>query len=520
MAAVKRKQFSLEEKKTIISEVEKGMKKSDVARKYGISPSTLSTFLKDKESILKKLQVQVFDPSRKRIRNAQFQDVDSAVYKWFMDVRSRNIPLSGPLIREKGMKFARMLNIENFQASVGWLNRFRERYGIVAKCISGEAKDVPVESVNEWRKGEIVKLMKTYSPNDVFNADEAGIFFQLEPRKTLALKGDKCIGGKLSKQRITALFCCNKLGTEKRKVLIIGKSEKPRCFKNFKSLPCIYKANKKSWMTQGFFNEWLINFDKDMQKQKRKILLLIDNCTAHNEPPILNHIRVEYFPPNCTAILQPLDQGIIRAVKSRYKTMLLKRILCDLQNNVNRKCNMKEAIDMICGSWDDISQKTIAHCWKHAQIDQDLNKESTAQGSSDVLHDEEQTVEYEIESIWNSVKEKSSVSQSISFKDFLTADDNAVTCYSLTETDIVQSIVDDRILENDEESSEDEENEVITSKVTSAEALESLERVRNFISLQSSVPDNIFSNINHVHNFVLSAASNSLVQKKITDFLH
>ncbi len=71
---------------------------------------------------------------------------------------------------------------------------------------------------------------------------------------------------------------------------------------------------------------------------------------------------------------------------------------------------------------------------------------------------------------------------------------NVLTCYALTETDIVQSIADDRNLENDEESSEDEENEVIEDapKVTSAEALTSLETMRNFISLQSNVPDNIF----------------------------
>jgi len=147
---VKRKQFSSEEKKNIISEVDKGLKKGEVAKKYGISLSTLSTILKDRESILKQLQTSVFDPSRKRMRKAQFKDVDTPAYKWFQDVRSRNVPLTGPLIREKALEFAKMLEVENFQASVGWLNRFRERYGVLSKCISGEASDVPMNSVNEW----------------------------------------------------------------------------------------------------------------------------------------------------------------------------------------------------------------------------------------------------------------------------------------------------------------------------------------------------------------------------------
>jgi hypothetical protein len=180
------------------------------------------------------------------MRKAQFEDVDTVVYKWFQEVRSRNVPLTGSLIREKALEFAKMLGVENFQASVGWLNRFRERYGVLSKCISGEASDVPMNSVNEWRNGEVAALIKEYSPNDVFNANEAGVFFQLEPKRILAQKGDECVGGKASKQRITALFCCNKSGTEKRKILIIGKSAKPRCFKNCKSLPCTYTFNKKA----------------------------------------------------------------------------------------------------------------------------------------------------------------------------------------------------------------------------------------------------------------------------------
>ncbi|XP_054713680.1 tigger transposable element-derived protein 6-like [Uloborus diversus] len=277
----------------------------------------------------------------------------------------RDIPINGPLLREKVCHFAAMLEVENFQGSIGWLNRFRDRYGVVAKVICGEASDAPAQSISEWRSGEIAALIENYSPD---NADEAGIFYQLEPQKTSTFKADKCVGGKSSKQRLTAPFCCNKSGTEKRKILIIGKSAKPRCFKNCHSLPCEYRANKKSWMTQSLFNDWLPNFDKDMKKQNRKVLLLIDNCTAHNDLPNLDFVRAEYFPPNCTSVLQPLDQGIIRAVKARYRSLLLRHILLGIENDSGRKPNVKEAIEMIAGSWNEISENTIVNCWRHAQL--------------------------------------------------------------------------------------------------------------------------------------------------------
>jgi hypothetical protein len=39
----------------------------------------------------------------------------------------------------------------------------------------------------------------------------------------LIFKGEKCVGGKLSKEWITALVCVNADGSEKRKLLVTGK---------------------------------------------------------------------------------------------------------------------------------------------------------------------------------------------------------------------------------------------------------------------------------------------------------
>jgi hypothetical protein len=45
------------------------------------------------------------------------------------------------------------------------------------------------------------------------------------------------MGGKLSQERIIVMVVANRLGTEKRKLLVIGKPKKPRCFKNVVQLP-------------------------------------------------------------------------------------------------------------------------------------------------------------------------------------------------------------------------------------------------------------------------------------------
>ena len=151
------------------------------------------------------------------------------------------------------------------------------------------------------------------------------------------------------------MFYYNKSETEKRKILIILLSAKTRCFKNCKSLLCIYKFNKKARITQIIFIKVYIFWQTNKKKKEEKIFLLIDNRTLYNEPPKLDNIRVKYFPPNCTAILQPFGQGIITAVKSRYRAFLLRTILCDLKKNIQNRFNVKVAMEWICGAWDDIN---------------------------------------------------------------------------------------------------------------------------------------------------------------------
>ena len=127
---------------------------------------------------------------------------------------------------------------------------------------------------------------------DIYNAVETALFYKLMPNKTLELKGNKCFGGKSSKERITALLCTNSTGTDKLKPLIIGKFGKPRCLKEVQHLPCEYRHNTKAWMTSVVFKEWLLCLERRMKAEKRRILLIIDNCSCHNCVPChLEHVK-------------------------------------------------------------------------------------------------------------------------------------------------------------------------------------------------------------------------------------
>ena len=114
----------------------------------------------------------------------------------------------------------------------------------------------------------------------------------------------------------------------------------PRCFKrvNKKTLPVEYYANKKAWMTSGIFETWLKKFDKRMGRKGRKVLLFLDNATSHSNVQLCN-VKLKYLPANTTSILQPLDQGIILAMKRKYRKTQLRYIITQMERSKEKDCS-------------------------------------------------------------------------------------------------------------------------------------------------------------------------------------
>ncbi|GFW31518.1 tigger transposable element-derived protein 6 [Trichonephila clavipes] len=184
-------------------------------------------------------------------------------------------------------------------------------------------------------------------------------------KKTFTFKKEKCHGGKHSKERLTILLTVNIDGSEKITPLVIGKSAKPRCFKGINSFPTKYHSNKKAWMTTELFNEWLVSLNSDMKRDKRHILLFLDNCTVYNNAPPLSNVKLKFFPPNSTSKLQPLDQGIIHNFKTFYRREVVKSILDNLEYQQNvTTISILTALIMIDKAWRAVTLLTIHSCFK------------------------------------------------------------------------------------------------------------------------------------------------------------
>ena len=72
-----------------------------------------------------------------------------------------------------------------------------------------------------------------------------------------------------------------------------------------------YRNNAKAWMTSSIYQEWLLDWDRKLRNEGRKVLFFQDNFSGHVVPDSLTNISAINFEPNLTAHVQLNDQGII-----------------------------------------------------------------------------------------------------------------------------------------------------------------------------------------------------------------
>ncbi|KAH6934885.1 hypothetical protein HPB50_001586 [Hyalomma asiaticum] len=151
---------------------------------------------------------------------------------------------------------------------------------------------------------------------------------------------------------------------------------------------------------------------------KLKILQCLDSGQRQvdvvKDYGIAPNVRVEYLPPNCTAVLQPLDLGIIQNLKVEYRRRLVQRILTNIRIGNNEPINVRQGAEM------------------------DANEQEE--------HDEV------IDSgMWTDVCQQLDVDSGASFEDYVQCDSDLVTCAELSDLEIVSSVRPEPEKERDEE---------------------------------------------------------------------
>lgn len=189
-------------------------------------------------------------------------------------------------------------------------------------------------------------------------------------------------------------------------------------------------------MTRAIFTDWLRTLDRKFAAQNRNVLLFVDNCSAHCDISGLKAIRLAFLPKNTTAVLQPMDLGVIKNLKTLYRRHLLERILVCMDSGKSYDVNLLGACHMLATSWNAVKADTVANCYRKCGFIEGPEACSTAEldaqcDDSVALH-----------------PAYAALSEGVDFQSFVDVDSGVETSGPLSDAEIIEAACGDQMPHN------------------------------------------------------------------------
>lgn len=189
-----RKVLSLSEKIKILDKLGSGSTAASVASEYGINESTVRYIKKAEDKIRSSVQAAAKSTLKAAYvsrRNPLLEKTEKLLSVWIEDQTQKNAPLSGLIIRNKAASiFEDLVDSQplasasnspepSFQASRGWLENYKKRFNLHSLKLVGESASADHEAARIFPAELAAHIEnKGYNPDQVFNADETGLFWK------------------------------------------------------------------------------------------------------------------------------------------------------------------------------------------------------------------------------------------------------------------------------------------------------------------------------------------------------
>nr|XP_056710601.1 tigger transposable element-derived protein 5 [Euleptes europaea] len=373
-----RRAYSIKDKLQAIGRIKKGERQASVCRDFGVPGGTLRCWLKDERKLrwfLDQLGGEV-GTHRKKMRLANEEEIDRAVYSWFLALRQHGVPLSGPVIQAQAEAFARQIYGPEctFKASHGWFWRWQKRHGISSQRIYGEAGGgIGVAGDSPALKAKVQPGRPSlassdplpslppspdmtpsdgggYTDEQIYNTSVTGLYWKLLPGQlqTQGACGSPQTPARSQsrgKDRVTVLLAANLTGLHKLKPLVVGDlQDSPWLCRH--DLPACYRYSVGARLGPALLRLWFFEDFVPAVKsflhrhclQQRAVLLL--SCPPSfwggaEDPPQVQtpdgSIRALFLSKTVGGlsgggrhISAPLGQGVVSTFKQVYKRELLR----------------------------------------------------------------------------------------------------------------------------------------------------------------------------------------------------
>ena len=114
-----------------------------------------------------------------------------------------------------------------------------------------------------------------------------------------------------------------------------------------------------------------------MIAEGRKITMIVDNCPAHPHVEGLQAVELIFLPPNTISKLQPMDQRVIRSLKAKYRSAVVKLYITRIESGKELpKISILDAMKFLVQARNQVSKDTIQNCFKRAEISKDAQTDA------------------------------------------------------------------------------------------------------------------------------------------------
>ncbi|KAF4145862.1 DDE superfamily endonuclease [Phytophthora infestans] len=239
------------------------------------------------------------------------------------------------------------------------------------------------------------EIKKAYQREYVFNADETAVYYEEDPGIILAERGQSKsarVKGRRRSDRASVLLTVSAAG-KKLKPLVIFRGQPGGTIERDMtaySNQVLVTVQQSGWMDTRVWNETFINgqwAEFVCDEFPDPLAIYVDNLKCH-----VSETAQEAFaswgtelvplPKNTTAVLQPLDVGIMGPFKKKLRSLTLSYNLTSIQRNgslplrerllalkrMSADEKRKLLVDRVVTAWAAIDERCIKRAWEKAGL--------------------------------------------------------------------------------------------------------------------------------------------------------
>ncbi|GEQ69371.1 hypothetical protein JCM33374_g3042 [Metschnikowia sp. JCM 33374] len=320
----------------------------------------------------RKLQLEAEATKKRKV------EVEHALCEWYRAEKADAV-VSDSEFREKTLELwdQKFSGYTRPAFRYSWLGHFRSKNGLREKILQEKILKGNENVIYTNLLQEVKTIMQKYEPSHIYNCDQTDFFWNHSTHRKYEALYHPGLGKK--NKRFTLHLCCNGDASDRLIPWFVGEEEKPSCFDEVTTpfTDCVWRSTENACINVAIMKEWLISFNGHAASTDKHVLLVMDDYSVHKEAvkeltevSPLSNTKICFLPPKASMKVQPLNLGIIKYVKSKFRSRYYDFAYRDRVTEGHPLLRLTElhGVTWTVKIWNDLASETITDSWREADF--------------------------------------------------------------------------------------------------------------------------------------------------------